>query len=101
MSASLPPVVCTLTTKAAAAQALEWTDLHPHVSSSERLPDGVLMRLPLARQDAILDLVERERSCCAFLDIETSVEGNELVVQITSTNPDARPVIAMLSGSTT
>ena len=98
MTSQLPPVACTLTTKAAVAQALEWTDLRSHLVSSEALDDGVRMFFPVEHQAALLDLVEREKTCCSFLDIITRADPDRFMVQITSPNPDALPVIALLGG---
>jgi hypothetical protein len=60
----------------------------------------VRMFFPIERQAALLDLVERESTCCSFLDIITRAEPDQFMVQITSTNPDALPVIALLGGLT-
>ena len=46
----------------------------------------------------VADLVVRERACCSFLQIATSNEGDEFVVEITSANRDGLSVIDALSG---
>lgn len=98
MNSSPPPVACSLSTKDAAAQALEWVDLRTHLVDSEALSTGVRMRFPIDYRAALEDLVRRESACCTFLDIATKVDGVEFEVTITSTNPDALPVIALLGG---
>ena len=56
------------------------------------------MVFPAGLASMIADLAEREVACCAFLDIVTTLDGEEVVVSITSDNPDAHAVIAALSG---
>jgi hypothetical protein len=56
------------------------------------------MTFPTELEAGIEDLLERERQCCAFLDIETRIENGLLDVEITSRNPDGLPVIEMLAG---
>lgn len=91
-------VACTLTTEEAADQLLEWSDLRHHATRIEALTAGAMMRFPAALEPLIDDLVRREAACCAFLDIVTSRSGDELVVEVTSLNADALPVISLLTG---
>ena len=98
MAEPLPPVVCTLTTKAAASQVIEWGELRDHALRIERVDGGAAMVLPEELADRISDLAAREAKCCAFLTIETSRGGGEMKVVITSVNPDAGPVIDMIAG---
>ena len=98
MSLEVPPVVCTLTTKAAAQQVLEWETLKRLAVSAESLPGGARMVFPAGLHDQIQDLANREASCCAFLDIALSEADGSLVLDVTSENQDARPVISALSG---
>ena len=98
MSSANQPIVCTLTTKEQASQALEWRNLHRHRLTSEPIEGGAVMTFPIGLADGVEDLAAREANCCAFLDI-VSMRGDETVtVQITSQNAEAAPVIAMLSG---
>ena len=98
MSAEPIPVACTLTTAAAERQALEWEDLQRRANHVEAITGGARMRFPCGLEAQISDLVAREASCCAFLTLATEVTGDELVLDVTSPNPDARPVISMLAG---
>lgn len=95
---SNPPVVCTLTTKEASNQVLEWTELRRHVAQAMPIDGGARMTFPAAMEAGIRDLAEREQRCCAFLSIVTSVEGDHLTLDVTSQNPDALPVISQLAG---
>lgn len=92
------PVVCTLSTKDAAAQVLEWVDLQARASSVRRIHGGARMTFPAAMQDAVEDLGRREQACCPFLTISTRVLDNELTLDISSADPDAMPVIEAIAG---
>jgi hypothetical protein len=98
MTDSLEPVACTLTTADAAKQAMEWTDLQGHVRAVSDIDRGVQMRFPVELTDVIVDLAAREAACCGFLRLTTTVDDDEVLLEITSDNPDGRPVIAMLAG---
>lgn len=93
-----PPIVCTLTTKAAAAQASQWVDLHHRAIEVRAIDGGARFTLPASMVDDVEGLAQRERSCCAFLDIQTTVHGEVLTLEITSADPEALPVIAAMAG---
>lgn len=97
--ASVPgsPVACTLSSKEARNQALEWVDLQEH-TTAVAIDGGARMTLPASLAAQVEDLVRRESACCSFLDITLSVHGDELTLDVSSANPDAQPVIAALSG---
>lgn len=95
---SLPPVVCTLTTKQQLSQTLEWRDLARARLRSRRVDGGVVVSYPIELVDGIEDLAAREAACCSFLDIVTTRAGDVVDVSITSVNPDAAPVIDLLAG---
>ncbi|MDX2378446.1 MAG: hypothetical protein QNM02_01650 [Acidimicrobiia bacterium] len=92
------PVACTLTTKDAAAQVVEWTDLRMMMLDVERVEGGVEMRFPIALADAVRDLSAREATCCAFLTLVTTDRGDEVELRITSDAPEAAAVIDLLAG---
>lgn len=92
------PVACTLTTKEAAAQVLEWTDLHGRSTGAQATEAGVVMTFPAGMAHAVEDLARREASCCAFLSMRTTVEGDVLSLEISSERLDALPVIDRLAG---
>jgi len=92
------PIVCTLTTKEAAKQGLEWTDLRGRASTVSAITAGARMTFPASMAAQVEDLAARERDCCNFLTIVTSVEADTLTMEVTSANPDGIPVIALLAG---
>lgn len=92
------PVACTLTTKQAAERTLEWTDLQHRCTSVESIAGGVRMTMPASMAADVRDLARREVDCCSFLVIETAVEADVLTLDITSPNPDALPIISVVSG---
>lgn len=92
------PVACTLTTKQAASQALEWSDLRGKANSVAPIHAGARMTFPASLAMSVEDLAGRERDCCAFLSITTTVDAETLTMDVTSANPDGLPVIALLAG---
>ncbi len=93
------PVACTLGPSAAVDQLVEWQTLHGLRLAVERIEHGVRMRWPLELRTVIEDLAEREQACCQFLTIEVTVDGSDAVmVDITSDQPEAVPVIELLAG---
>ena len=99
MTTSPGPVACILNSRDAEAQALEWVDLQRLALRSAPLASGARMTFATVHAARIVDLAEREAQCCAFLDIATTLDGDEFVVEITSDNPGAIGVIAALSGT--
>ncbi|MEZ5380231.1 MAG: hypothetical protein R2754_00390 [Microthrixaceae bacterium] len=99
MTSTPVPVVCTLGRRDAEAQALEWVDLQRLAIHSVPLATGARMTFAAEHASWIADLVARETTCCAFLKITTTLDGDVVVLEITSENPAALDVIAALSGT--
>jgi hypothetical protein len=96
---SIPePIACSLTTKAAARQGLEWTDLQRHALTSTRIDGGAVMTFDAGLTAQVEDLAARERSCCGFLSITTLRSDNEVRLEITADNPAVRPMIEAIAG---
>ena len=92
------PVACTLGPNQAANQLGEWQALHPQSLGTERIAGGVRLRLPARLHATVEDLAQREQTCCAFLAISVTDEGDETIVEVTSDQPEAAPVIDVLTG---
>jgi hypothetical protein len=92
------PIACTLTTKAANTQAMEWSELRDHASTVIELDAGVRMTFPARMVDAVDDLARRERACCAFLTLTTTATDDVMTLEIISGDPEALPVIWELAG---
>ncbi len=92
------PIACSLTTKNAARQYLEWVDLQRHVLTVERIDDGAVMTFHAELADSVEDLAAREASCCGFLSIKTLRSHDEVRLEITADNPDAHPLIEAMAG---
>ena len=92
------PIACTLSRADAQTQGQEWVDMRKLASHIGPVAGGARMRFPMAHRERILDLAERESVCCSFLRIVTSVDGDELVLQITADTADAIGVIGLLAG---
>lgn len=93
------PVACTLGPTEAVDQLGEWQALQRRVLSSERIDGGVRLRMPAELHEAVDDLARREQDCCRFLSITVTVAGTETVVEITSEQQEAGPVIDLLTGT--
>ena len=98
VAAGHQPIACTLTTKEASIQLLEWVDLQHRATAVAPIERGVRMTLPASLVTDVEDLARREAGCCAFLTIDTSLAGDVLTLDISSANPDALPVIHALAG---
>lgn len=98
MSDETAPVACTLTTKQLAARRLDWADLHRHAVSVVAVPRGAAVMLPGSLAPDVARLVAAERRCCAFLTITTERIDGLVRLEITSENPDGRPIAAALAG---
>jgi hypothetical protein len=92
------PIACTLTTKDAAAQVVEWSDLRTRMTNVVRVENGVEMDFPASLASTVRDLAEREATCCAFLALTTTMRGDHVELRITSDDPDAADVIDLLAG---
>jgi hypothetical protein len=93
-SEAIPPVVCTLSTKARAQRGLEWADLGKISLTSERIDGGVTSTFPLEVADQVEDLANSEMSCCgSWLTISTTRTAETIELEVTTTNPDGLTVI--------
>lgn len=98
MSQRDEPIACSLPLREAAEQAGEWSDLQNHALSYEPISGGVVVTYPGQMADRVERLVEREAACCAWLSLATTRSSDDIVVSLTSENPDAGPVIRALVG---
>ena len=92
------PIACSLTTKDAARQGLEWADLQRHALTATRIDGGAAMTFAVDLADSVEDLAAREASCCGFLSITTRRTQGEVRLEITADNPDAHPLIEAMAG---
>ena len=93
------PVACTLGASEAANQLDEWRALHARIDRTERIEGGIRLRLAADLHATVDDLARRERACCRFLTIVVSATDSATVVEITSEQPAAGPVIDLLAGT--
>lgn len=98
MTQRATPISCDLTAVAAAGQVVEWKDLRGYAIEVETLPTGARMRFPAELEPRVADLASRESACCTFLDTTVSVGDHNLVLEVTSENPNALPLISALTG---
>jgi hypothetical protein len=94
------PITCSLSAKGSVDQTAEWVDIQHRATSVAALTSGARMVFPLEFATSIDELVSREATCCGFLDFVTAVADGEYVLDVTSSNPEALPLIGLLSGVT-
>ncbi len=92
------PITCTATADRAADQLLEWTELQQLAKRREPIDGGARMVFAATLTDQVRDLARREAGCCSFLTISTTLDHDELVLDITAADPNGRAVVALLSG---
>lgn len=92
------PVACTLTTKEAAKQVTEWSDVAAVAIERSAIPNGMAVVFPASLAATIDDLAAREATCCSFLSLTTTIVDAGVRLEVTSANPDAQPVIELLVG---
>ena len=92
------PIACSLTTKDAARQGLEWADLQRHALTITKIDGGAAMTFDAELADRVEDLATRERSCCGFMSITTLRSDDEVRLEMKADNPAARPVIEAMAG---
>lgn len=94
------PIACTLTAGAAQVQVLEWAGLQARATDVSSIEGGVRMTFPASMAESVEDLARRERACCAFLNIATSTVDDKLLLEISTDDPEALPVIHAVAGIT-
>ena len=78
---------------------VEWHDLRDRAHRIERIEGGVAMTAGVELHDAVADLARREAACCTFLSLSLTRTDDEIRLEITSDNPDAAPVIDLITGA--
>ena len=91
------PIACTADAGRAEEQIAGWRALRS-VGEARPIDGGVRLTLPLDRADEIHDLAAREAECCAFLTIGVRTDTEATIVEITSSDPDARSLITLITG---
>jgi hypothetical protein len=90
---SNPPIACSLSSTDALARQAEWEELlrRARVRTAERVefPPDPYLRAELVR------LVELERECCPFFDLQIEHRGRALVLKA-SAPPEAEPLLREL-----
>jgi hypothetical protein len=92
-----PPVACTLGPDDASAQLQEWADLRRHFRIAEPTAQGVHLWFDAAAGVPLRAVAAKEAACCAFLQFAIVDESGSMRLDVTSDQPAARPVIALLA----
>jgi hypothetical protein len=89
------PIACSLSPGDMAARQLEWASLSDRLIELERrkpLDVGLRFRSDSGTQSQLTRLVEAERECCPFLDLQLTPSGADLTLSIRGPK-GAEPVI--------
>lgn len=92
-------LICTLTPDQATDQLGEWRDVHQRATRVESVMNGVRLSLPSELDAQVRDLADREARCCSFLDLAVASVDDHLELTITSSDPGAEPIIALIAGT--
>ena len=96
-----PDVVCTLTTKELADRILTWGEAATLAVRTVATEHGAEAAYPLEYADQIEDLARQECDCCGtWLDIETQRTDAELVLTMTTANPEGLDLVRRMVGVT-
>ena len=95
------PISCTLTPDQATDQVSDWQQLQQQAQSSRRIPGRVAMTFAVELAPIVEDLAAGEALCCSFLSLTTSRRSETVLLEITSNDPAAKPVIDVLAGPVT
>jgi hypothetical protein len=93
------PIACSLPARESRDQIGEWQALLEHRVTAERVDNGYAVTYRADVMHVVQDLARREAACCGFLDIVTMPTEDGIRMVITSDNPDALPVIGLLTGN--
>ena len=84
------PIACTLTATELKDRGVAWSKLWSSgLLRRERVPGGIRLHADPGGKDALLQLVELERECCAWIDF--AVDGSTVTM---TAGPDGEPVLA-------
>jgi len=90
--------MCSLTESGVDLQLRAWKELHRESISTELIPDGAAMMLSFEVEDKVADLVAIESECCPSLSLVSRRVDGLIRLEVTSTHPDAAPLIASILG---
>lgn len=93
-------IVCTLAPHKRLAQGLEWRQVvRRRGARTERVERGIAITFAEPRAWPSLErLVERERRCCGWMDLEFQTVGGALVLSITSDSNEGIETIRAMFG---
>jgi hypothetical protein len=77
--ADAQPIMCTLTASDLKDRGKAWRKLWASgLLSRERVPGGIRLSAELGATKALMDLIDLERECCAWIDYE--VDGSSVTL---------------------
>ncbi len=96
------PAACRLDLASAQDQLDEWRRLLADEGvTNERLTSGeLLVHLDRSLLADVVDLAQREKSCCPFFDFSLRIDADALVLRV-AVPPEASAVLDRFVGSTT
>jgi cytosine/adenosine deaminase-related metal-dependent hydrolase len=90
------PVACTLDAPSAERQLGDWAALGRSWRRTEDVEDGARLWFDAGAEAALRAVAEREAACCRFLRLEVGTDAGLVRLDLTSPQPEGRPVIEAL-----
>jgi hypothetical protein len=88
--------MCTLTAAELKDRSKAWQKLWASgLLQRDRVPGGIRLRAEPGAVEALMDLIERERDCCAWIDYQVSQDSVTLTAE-----GDGEAVLAGMFGPT-
>ena len=90
------PIACKLDATEAREQIHRWRKVGAGLITCESAPGGVVMSFHGSVADDVRAVAAIEAECCEFLDLAVRDVGNQVRLEITSSQPEGMPVIELL-----
>ena len=91
-----PAIACALDPTDLDVRLAEWRTVAASATSHVPIEGGLRLALPGIDPRPLVDLVARERECCAFLSFAIRLDPTGLTLEVTGP-PDAREMIEALA----
>lgn len=90
--------MCSLAENEVEPQLRRWSELRNEAISTELIPNGAAVMLSPELAGKVADLVAVESGCCPSLSIISRQVDGMIRLEVSSTHPDAAPLIAGVLG---
>jgi hypothetical protein len=90
-------IACTLDAAEVQTRIDEWTSLASDFRRHATTSSGATLWFDPTAEGTLRSLAAKEAACCAFLRLDVHPEDRAVRLDITSAQPEARPVIDLLA----